>query len=279
MLCLHPITIKNPVIGTARQTNTSKRYIDVPCGKCANCLRNKSNDWAFRLYEESQNSSSPPYFITLTYDDEHIIYNDYGWPTFSKEHIQKFFKSLRHKSSSKLSYFLCSEYGAKSFRPHYHLLLFNYNGNPDFISQYWKYGFVSVGNVTPASINYTCKYFCNPQQPTLSHDKPFMMCSKGIGKSYCTESRINFYNHNVCLKLYTNDGRVFRMGRYIKNKLGNVKSDDVDFDFNDYQLSILDDIIDNGLSLKSAVSEYNRRVESTDNVFFRHQKINTLKSL
>lgn len=45
-------------------------------------------------------------------------------PTLSKTDVQKFLKRLRKNYGKKVRYFICGEYGPKSFKPHYHILFF-----------------------------------------------------------------------------------------------------------------------------------------------------------
>lgn len=59
-MCISPIRIRHPT--------KSGVFLDVPCGKCLECVRKRSNDLAFRLIEQMK-SSNTAYFITLTYDD------------------------------------------------------------------------------------------------------------------------------------------------------------------------------------------------------------------
>lgn len=67
-----------------------------------------------------------PYFLTLTYNNEHL-------PKCGifKEEIQLFLKRLRIKLdrlniSHNLRYVAVGEYGSKSKRPHYHMILWNF---------------------------------------------------------------------------------------------------------------------------------------------------------
>ncbi len=74
--------------------------------------------------------------MTLTYDDEHLPINDYvdsdgvihGKPTLRKRDVQLFLKRLRknYKYDNHIKYFCCGEYGGKTFRPHYHLIIFGF---------------------------------------------------------------------------------------------------------------------------------------------------------
>ena len=70
-------------------------------------------------------------------------------PILSKEDLQKFLKRLRFQISKlfdeEIRYFACGEYGPKTFRPHYHILL--YFNEPGLLTQLqelvdscWQYG-------------------------------------------------------------------------------------------------------------------------------------------
>ena len=45
--------------------------LDVPCGRCVQCLRKRQNDYSARLIREVQDCSSM-FFVTLTYDNHHL---------------------------------------------------------------------------------------------------------------------------------------------------------------------------------------------------------------
>ena len=101
------------------------------------------------------------YFITLTYDDEHLpipdymtykeewdlgyktleidikVENDGTWVdgTLYPEHVKKFIKDLRNYAQNHLGiqgirYFYCGEYGETTQRPHYHMLLYGMHLDP-----------------------------------------------------------------------------------------------------------------------------------------------------
>lgn len=101
-------------------------FLQVPCGKCVLCREHKSMEWVSRAMCETQTSSSYAYFITLTYNDLHCPTNG-----VRKRAVQLFMKRLRvnisrHVGESvNIRFYLCSEYGSKSGRPHYHAILWN----------------------------------------------------------------------------------------------------------------------------------------------------------
>ena len=91
------------------------RYIDVPYG-----------------VEDSQYS----YFMRLT-------------PSCCRKDIQLWLKTCRNKYKDlDFSYAICSEYGPRTCRPHYHCLFFGLS--PDLVERFaklWVYGFVDIRHV------------------------------------------------------------------------------------------------------------------------------------
>jgi len=181
MECFSPITIKDP------RVPHMDRYIRVPCGKCLACRVKLTNHWFVRIYDELKTTTG--YFITLTYDDEHLPFDKNGAPMVSKDDIQKFMKRFRKFLGVKgIRYFLCSEYGPNTFRPHYHMLLWNVplkkEGLYLALLDTWHKGFVSVRAVTDSRIKYCVKYcLCETDLPE-GLTPVFRLMSKGIGKDY-----------------------------------------------------------------------------------------------
>ena len=117
MKCISPITLKiqNPL-------NKDGKVI-VPCGKCMNCLTNRRESWIIRLIEEFKTKKAT--FLTLTYNDENLVYADGEKPTLSKRDVQLFLKRLRKSLKKSIKYYCVGEYGTRTNRPHYHFILFN----------------------------------------------------------------------------------------------------------------------------------------------------------
>lgn len=220
MSCISPMSIPRPGGSGPRDR------ITVPCGRCPGCLSRRRAEFAFRCQKELV-ASKTAFFVTLTYDDEHNNHE------LSKIDIQLFMKKLRHISSFR--YYLVGEYGGKTYRPHYHMLMFNFM--PDFyqfdltlqdvkekIEAVWQKGFVKLGTVTAKSINYTLKYMLKPipyryKLQELGYVLPFSLMSRrpGIGADYV----------NVAKEYVTEDSPFFRVpggdkvtiSRYYRNKL------------------------------------------------------------
>lgn len=127
-------------------------YLVVPCGHCIICRKRKAQALSARAIAETNTCGKAPLFITLTYNNDMLPINDVdGTPTLQKRHFQLFMKRLRslldeQNIEHSLRYLACGEYGSKTKRPHYHLLLWNFPsekiGNPieveHFIQKAWS---------------------------------------------------------------------------------------------------------------------------------------------
>lgn len=168
------------------------------------------------------------YFITLTYDSTHIPLSRHGFMDLNFRHLQLFFKRLRynnHKADNylPLKYYAVGEYGSKTKRPHYHIILFN--STLPTISPSWEMGHVHYGTVTLASVGYVLKYISkNTYRKRFARDdrtEEDSRISKGLGKSYLTQNMLNWHHADLCGRLYCNaeDGKKIAMPRYYKLRL------------------------------------------------------------
>lgn len=222
MQCISPIHLRRA------KPSPKGDFVTVPCGKCYACLSRKRSEWAFRLQKEQRYSDSS-YFFTLTYDDEHIPVNEKGFPSVSKDDIQRFMKRLRKLySPTKIRYFITSEYGPSTFRPHYHGLLFNapvasvdrfYRD----LEKAWGLGYVQAGSVTPASINYCSKYCISKHSSPVGSTPCFSLMSRrpGLGSAFLEEQGSLFQSQ---LKDWTilPGGYRQRLPRFFREKLFSV---------------------------------------------------------
>lgn len=214
MQCLAPWNIPKP-----NGLGTTDR-IEVPCGKCAGCLDTRRNEWTNRLKFELEESTSA-YFVTLTYSDEHLIYGkEYG--TVSKRDFQLFIKRLRKKSTEKIRYYAVGEYGTQTYRPHYHIILFNLaHEQINYISKEWTYGHVQIGTVTGGSIHYVTKYHLNRTDYPEGSEPPFCLMSRnpGIGSGY-VDKYAAYHEGNISRNyILHRGGQISRLPRFYKNKL------------------------------------------------------------
>lgn len=97
---------------------------EVPCQKCSGCLNRRVSEWVTRLEFECDSARSVV-AVTLTYSDEFLPADG----SVSRSVVKSFLKHLRQKARragfTGIRFFCASEYGEKTGRPHYHLLLFN----------------------------------------------------------------------------------------------------------------------------------------------------------
>lgn len=159
-MCFKPVTIHVHPNSPQYIKDYYGKTHNVPCGRCVECRTKMINDWTFRLTKEYEIKGGS--FITLTYSDENLIYNEKDkQSTLHYPHIQKLWKILRKKGLS-FKYFAVGEYGSKTKRPHYHALVFGYNAKDanfqSVLIDSWKFGNVHFGEINEASIKYTLKY-------------------------------------------------------------------------------------------------------------------------
>lgn len=244
MECFGPISIPRP------GGNGSADRLTVPCGLCAACLNRIRSGWAARLQAEWKHSKTS-YFVTLTYNDDHLplMIDDDGQcqPTLDKSQIQRFLKRLRKANEKayfrstikekmplthfglKIRYFLIGEYGTKTGRPHYHLLIFGLPGNLDttnyLIKEAWKekglsIGTCYIGSVSDQSINYVAGYVINPKESEQLRICQFALMSRrpGIGGAYISKMK-EWHNTNEAFYIPGQDGIKKQMPRYYQEKL------------------------------------------------------------
>lgn len=130
----------------------TNRYqtIKVTCGKCVECLQQRRNSWGKRteleMYSNGMLRYKHAYLITLTYSNLHIPRDSRGNYTLRLKQVQMYIDRLR--SHHKLRYLICGEYGGRTHRPHYHLLIVT----DDLITRHeydtqWQLGYIDYQEV------------------------------------------------------------------------------------------------------------------------------------
>lgn len=172
------------------------------CGRCIHCQKNRANLWLVRLYHEASYHEASS-FVTLTYDNDHIPPGG----LLRKKDAQDYIKRLRKNTGRKLKYYLVGEFGERTHRPHYHIILFGISGTEAEIKLAWPHGLVHVGSVQPESMKYVAKYCVKAGKesaPTASRfgaephsrenvgpamqSKKFMTCSQGLGLQWSIDN-------------------------------------------------------------------------------------------
>lgn len=203
----------------------TKEHGFVPCGKCESCYKRTISAWSFRLMQQDRVSHTSQ-FITLTYDTQHVPITKNKFMSLDKRHCQLFFKRLRKANEyhgRKISYYLAGEYGETTFRPHYHVILFNVE--LDTILPAWGMGDCHYGTVSEASVGYSLKYISKPSRVPLHKNDDrvpeFSLKSKGLGLNYITPAIYRWHHADPEERMYCNlkDGKKIAMPRYYKQKL------------------------------------------------------------
>lgn len=234
MKCLTPMLISTDVYKTNGSFTPGiykTNYFLVPCGKCVECLKADQNDWALRLMLENETSFSA-YFITLTFDDAFLP--DDG--SVSKRDVQMFLKRVRRQyeyvcdkvnvKSFHLSYYAVGEYGRRTNRPHYHIMLFglpihDWRTVKQLIDKCWTYGFTKVEPCCTQTCGYICKYM-GKYDPRDHTEPPFRLMSRrpGLAFEYFKQHpELVFYLEQRDIPMiHTKDGKNHRVPRSIKRK-------------------------------------------------------------
>lgn len=161
----------------------------VACAYCPGCRSKRSASWAIRL-EDQQIRTERSCFLTLTIrDDIPFCFRDAPSPgRVTRRDLQLFFKRLR-KRGAVFKYYAIGEYGEKSARAHYHVLLFGLDDRDRVtLESCWPWGHIDIGRVESASVRYVTGYVMKAPLGRLRlHEErigacpPFSTMSKGLG--------------------------------------------------------------------------------------------------
>lgn len=177
------------------------------------------------------------FFLTLTYAPEHVPISQNGFKTVWKPDVQNFFKRLRYYMKedleatgltfAKVKYYAAAEYGEHTYRPHYHIIIFN--AHEKHILAAWRLGNVHFGQVTGASVAYSLKYISKAglvgKFDRDDRVKEFSLMSKGLGKSWVTPQKVAWYQADPVNRQYamSDFGTKIPIPRYYKPHVLNHK--------------------------------------------------------
>ena len=209
------------------------------CGACPECLKIKASHWAIRATAEAKEHAQNC-MITLTYDKwirdtktgkivgERLPENLTA--DGKKEDFQKFIKRLRARFPDRpFKYMAAFEFGSRTHRPHFHVILFGFcfddlvyykrskRGNTIYRSKTlcdtWLNG--CVCSVDSIHINGAVARYCTKY---ISKDKgadTFMLFSQGIG----IDALFDRFNRKECdRKGFMYDGRLYTIPRAVWQK-------------------------------------------------------------
>lgn len=235
--------------------NNRTQFQLIPCKKCWACQLNYSAEWATRIMLECKDHENN-WFITLTYDDDHLPIaekigdekgrewiNDGTWigGTLNEPDMVKFLNSLRkhfeRQGHTGIKYFYAGEYGETTHRPHYHIILMNCPLKPEFfydahvdknfkahwksteVEQYWKEGMIDVAEVEWSSAAYVARY-CT-KKLSFDTDKTVYYENGRMPEFVRMSKGIGFeYLNRNREEIYKTDSIVMKT---VKGNLGNIK--------------------------------------------------------
>lgn len=229
--------------------------MEVPCGYCRTCLENKSLQVKNYLLMEKETAITS-YFITLTYDNEHLKDNS----THIKD-LKEFTKKIRNYyrnnyGITNLKYYGVTEYGDHTLRPHAHIVFFNlplrFNQfikatktpkkdhsadidnkwiNENYftnrkIKSIWKKGNITISGLDETRINYIVAYLYKSMNELTKEKKqemkqmkleiPQAIHSINLGKETIEKNIKEFKDNNL---IYCN-GKTIHANKYIDTKAG-----------------------------------------------------------
>ena len=193
----------------------------VPCGKCAECIKDKQNEYMIRTVEEGMKVGNI-WFFTLTYNEESVpkfdVDGEIDEETGEVECLtlrsiknkdivdwkKRVKRNIEYHSGQKLnySYLICGEYGPKTHRPHYHGLFMGLTDEQvNKFKQDWesKYGYTCFKRVPRLDLSkvgkYVVKYITKVREVEDPYvlqglvEKPRKITSVGYGRP--TEARLS----------------------------------------------------------------------------------------
>lgn len=214
----------------------------VPCGRCNACLVRARAEWVARLKWE-QRSAASSFFITLTYDNEHLPIREYVDETsgviayagvVSKDDVVKFNKRFRKildkKYKTKVRFYLISEYGPTTLRPHYHACYFldsvlDSDSVHSAAVAAWPFCNpirLTVGPVLDERIKYVTEYCLTKNGIPDFLEPNFRLCSRnpGLGAAYVDKFK-DWHLADKYNRFYVPqpDGDKCNLPRYYRDKI------------------------------------------------------------
>lgn len=192
----------------------------VPCGQCGFCLQNRRSQWMFRIHHEIRTQEVPGWFLTLTYDEKYVKRTREGRLSLRFRDVQLYLKQLR-KAKYYAKYVCVGEYGSKTDRPHYHMLLWT-DCPVEKLENIWFRGRIHFGRITMQSAMYCLKYIIQPKQKDVDGvERTRAQFSKGLGLAFLSINQYEYLTSdfdNPEMFSYI-DGRKVAIPRYYRTKI------------------------------------------------------------
>lgn len=182
MACYHPLHIVHPTrrkwkrdkyIPNSYENMLIPNFLDVPCGKCPQCIRRRARDWKVRIMaEHARFKYRGCRFVTLTFSDEMLFryWKGDGSPKVTQRYenydisliVRRFLENLRKRTGKSVRHVFIPEFGSSknhTKRLHIHGILFGCFLSRETLESSWRNGFIHVHNYCDARTSgYITKY-------------------------------------------------------------------------------------------------------------------------
>lgn len=231
MACSRPWKMYRPHVYNPHSFWSMNDCVEIPCGYCLNCRVDKRNQWSDRAKWEYKTRLTAS-FVTLTYDNRHIVetlyhspYDDSLQSQLDYSHVRKFIQRLRKfvKYHEELHGVLCQpdftylyvgeygEQGALFDRCHFHILFFglDFAFMKKFYESEWKKGYIDSLPLLDGGINYVLKYMDKEVYGDVAEqkygvhllNKPKRGSSIGFGSSLYYDNKADILEHGLAYKI------------------------------------------------------------------------------
>lgn len=209
------------------------------CGQCMPCRIRKSSEWTNRIILE-MGLHAENTFVTLTYAPEYLpVCRGAPGGTLDPAHLKNYLKRLRKACEPvRFRFFAVGEYGDKTQRAHYHLILFGLPPCSEIVNA-WGMGHVDLKLADEGVASYVSQYVCKKWTNGASKqvrewlgerfpEFTRMSLKPGIGAGVAPAIAESLYTYGGSkLLAETGDvpsslhfsGRTRSIGRYIKGKV------------------------------------------------------------
>lgn len=220
-------------------------YIEVKCGICNDCRKEKRRNWSTRIKEQLRETPNAVFFTgTFAPDRLHELQTKYDTKdknTIAKKELRLFLERIRKETGKSVTHWVVTELGEDNGRIHIHGIFFSNSMSVyklrGLLWRKWTAGYKFYGKYCNArTANYITKYMLKANSMDAKF-RPIVLATKGIGKRYfideynrkrhqyvpktplfsTIESYRNEYGQNVALptyyrrKLWTDQEREYLM--------------------------------------------------------------------
>ena len=256
--------------------------VEIPCGQCIECRKQKAAEWRARINEEIQ-VHKYNYFVTLTFDPEQLeklnkdIKED-RLNLIATKAVRRHLERWRKDYKTSLKHWYITELGHEGTeRIHLHGIIFSdialTFGDKDQNNMcswsYWKYGKIFVGDyVNNKTANYIVKYMTKIDTDHKGFNG-LILCSPGIGKNWIEKHKndptYKYIPNNTRSDYRLNNGAKTRLPKYYRNHLLNEEErEKVWIDFLDSQkIAIMG--IEHSTKNERSISNIMTRAQETSN--------------